>query len=294
MARRSVRDLLRAGPGTGFSSLDAIDPSASPGTKSKVRALDEMSQLHDDLYGLQERLWAEHTRSVLLVLQGMDTSGKDGTIKNVVSGLNPQGSKIVAFTQPTAAERRHDFLWRIRRRLPDKGQVGIFNRSHYEDVLVVRVHELVPRDVWQARFAQINDFELELGQAGITVVKVCLHISREEQRERLLARLDDPTKRWKFNPGDLAERKLWTNYRRAYDDVIRKCSPPATPWYVVPADRKWYRNWAVTHLMLETLRDLAPRYPEPAFDPAVYRAELERDRDRDPPRRSLRSSTLPA
>lgn len=282
MAQRSVRDLLRAGPAEGFTTLDAIDPAGTPGVRSKSGTLDETTRLQRDLYELQERLWAEHRRSVLLVLQGMDTSGKDGTIKNVIGGLNPQGTRIVAFKQPTAVERRHDFLWRIRSGLPDKGQVGIFNRSHYEDVLVVRVHKLVPREVWSARFAQINEFERELPRAGITVVKVCLHISREEQRQRLLDRLEDPRKRWKFSPGDLVERKLWPAYRRSYDDVIRKCSPFHAPWYVVPADRKWYRNWAVTNLLLETLRALAPQYPQPAFDPEIYKAELEADRD--PPR----------
>jgi PPK2 family polyphosphate:nucleotide phosphotransferase len=278
VAKRSVRDLLRAGPAEGFTTLDAIDPAAAPGTKSKPAALEAIPRLLHDVSELQERLWAEHTRSMLLVLQGVDTSGKDGTISHVIGGLNPLGTRIVSFKQPTAVERRHDFLWRIRRGLPDKGQVGIFNRSHYEDVLVVRVHDLVPREDWSARFALINDFEREIQRSGITVVKVLLHVSREEQRTRLLDRLDDPAKRWKFSAGDLVERKLWASYRRAYDDVVRMCSTAAAPWFVVPADRKWYRNWAVTNLMLETLRDMAPQYPQPAFDPEVYRAELETDR----------------
>jgi PPK2 family polyphosphate:nucleotide phosphotransferase len=285
MARRSVRERLRATPADGFTTLDEIDPGATPGSKGKADALREMSHLREELFDLQERLWAERSRSILLVLQGMDTSGKDGTITHVIGGLNPQGAKIAAFKQPTPVERRHDFLWRIRRALPDKGQVGIFNRSHYEDVLVVRVHRLVPRSVWSPRFDQINAFERELGESGVTLVKVVLHISREEQRKRLLDRVEDPTKRWKFNPADIAERKLWPAYRRAYDDVIRRCSGPAAPWYVVPADRKWYRNWAVTNLLLETLRAMGPAYPQPTFDPEIYRAELEADRDGSTERR---------
>jgi PPK2 family polyphosphate:nucleotide phosphotransferase len=275
--KRSIRDLLRAP--AGFTTLDELDPAATPGAGDKARAIADLPELLRELSSQQEKLWAEHTRSLLLVLQGMDTSGKDGTIRHVIGGLNPAGTKIVAFKQPTAVELRHDFLWRIRRGLPEPGQTGIFNRSHYEDVLVVRVHRLVPRPVWAARFARINAFEQELGAGGITVVKVLLHISKREQRERLLARLDDPTKRWKFRPGDLEERKRWPAYLRAYDDVVRRCSTPAAPWYVVPADRKWYRNWAVSQLLLETLREMDPHYPQPSFDPAIYRAKLAAERD---------------
>jgi PPK2 family polyphosphate:nucleotide phosphotransferase len=275
--KRSIRDLLRAP--AGFTTLDELDPAATPGAREKARAIADLPELLRELSSQQEKLWAEHARAVLLVLQGMDTSGKDGTIRHVIGGLNPAGTKIVAFKQPTAVELRHDFLWRIRRGLPEPGQTGIFNRSHYEDVLVVRVHRLVPRPVWAARFARINAFEQELGAGGITVVKVLLHISKREQRERLLARLDDPTKRWKFRPGDLEERKRWPAYLRAYDDVVRRCSTPAAPWYVVPADRKWYRNWAVSQLLLETLREMDPHYPQPSFDPAIYRAKLEAERD---------------
>jgi PPK2 family polyphosphate:nucleotide phosphotransferase len=275
--KRSIRDLLRAP--AGFTTLDELDPAATPGAREKARAIADLPELLRELSSQQEKLWAEHARAVLLVLQGMDTSGKDGTIRHVIGGLNPAGTKIVAFKQPTAVELRHDFLWRIRRGLPEPGQTGIFNRSHYEDVLVVRVHRLVPRPVWAARFARINAFEQELGAGGITVVKVLLHISKREQRERLLARLDDPTKRWKFRPGDLEERKRWPAYLRAYDDVVRRCSTPAAPWYVVPADRKWYRNWAVSQLLLETLREMDPHYPQPSFDPAIYRAKLAAERD---------------
>jgi PPK2 family polyphosphate:nucleotide phosphotransferase len=278
VAKPSIRDLLRAGPADGFTTLGDVDAAETPGARSKARAVGQLPDLLGELSSLQERLWAEHTRSLLLVLQGTDTSGKDGTIRQVIGGLNPAGTKIVAFKEPTAVERRHDFLWRIRRGLPEPGETVIFNRSHYEDVLVVRVHRLVPRAVWSARFAQINAFEEELGRAGVTIVKVLLHISKTEQRERLLARIDDPTKRWKFRPGDLEERRRWPQYVRAYDDVVRRCSTPAVPWYVVPADRKWYRNWAVSHLLLETLREMDPRYPQPTFDPAAYRTRLEAER----------------
>ena len=278
MTRRSVRDHLRADVTSAFTSLGAIDAASIPGVKKKASALAALPALHAELFELQERLYAERARSVLLVLQGMDTSGKDGTITHVIGGLNPQGARIVAFKAPTAEEKRHDFLWRVRRALPAPGQVGIFNRSHYEDVLIARVHALVGPEVWGARYDEIDAFERGLGETGTTFVKVCLHISRDEQRSRLLARLDDPTKRWKFDPGDLAERKRWNEYREAYDDAIRRCSTPEAPWYVVPADRKWYRNWAVTNLMVETLREMAPQYPQPTFDIATYRAELDADR----------------
>jgi len=204
----------------------------------------------------------------VLLLQGMDTCGKDGTVKHVVGQVNPAGLRITSFKKPTEEELGHDFLWRIRRALPDPGFLGIFNRSQYEDVLIVRVHDLAP---WQGRHEEINRFEAD---AGVTWVKCMLHISSDEQRERLLARLDDPRKRWKFNEGDLAERAHWDDYAAAYQDALERCDTDAAPWYVVPADRKWYRNWAVQQLLLETLRELDPRYPERAdLDvPALERA----------------------
>jgi PPK2 family polyphosphate:nucleotide phosphotransferase len=217
-----------------------------------------------------ERLFAEGrtggTRSVLLVLQGMDTSGKGGTIRHVVGAVDPQGVHITAFKAPTPEERAHDFLWRIRRRLPGPGMLGAFDRSHYEDVVVVRVHELVPRRIWSRRYATINRFEEQVLAGGTRIVKCFLHISPEESRRRLLARLQDPTKRWKFNPADIDERRLWNDYMVAYGDALERCNTEAAPWHVVPADRKWYRNWAITNLLIEELEAMRVEWPEPPFD----------------------------
>jgi PPK2 family polyphosphate:nucleotide phosphotransferase len=196
----------------------------------------------------------------------MDTSGKDGTVRHVFMGLNPAGITMTGFKVPTPQERRHHFLWRIRRALPEPGLLGIFNRSHYEDVLVVRVHELVPREEWEGRFAEINRFEARVAAAGTAIVKCFLHISFDEQRERLLARLDDPTKRWKFKERDVDERELWPEYMKAYRDAVERCSTGVAPWYVVPSDHKWYRNWAIGQMLLETLEEMDPAYPEPPLD----------------------------
>jgi PPK2 family polyphosphate:nucleotide phosphotransferase len=246
-----VRALLRFD-----GDLSAVDTRSTPGVKSRKKAEASLARESADLAELQERLYAESTRAVVLLLQGMDTCGKDGTVKHVVGQLNPGGLRVTSFKEPTPAELKHHFLWRIRRALPGPGYVGIFNRSQYEDVLVVRVHDLAP---WEGRYAEINRFE---ARAGVTWIKCMLHISRDEQRERLLARLGDPTKRWKFNEGDLAERERWDDYQAAYRDVLARCDSDGAPWYVVPADRKWYRNWAVQRLLLETLRELDPQYPK--------------------------------
>jgi PPK2 family polyphosphate:nucleotide phosphotransferase len=254
----SVRELLRV---AGRPNLAAIDPASTPGTK-KSSAKKQLPEDASVLESWQERLTAEKERAVLLILQGMDTSGKDGTIKHVVGAIDPQGAHVVAFKQPTEEELQHDFLWRIRNALPQAGQIGVFNRSHYEDVLVVRVHKLVDETVWRARYGAINGFESELANTGTTVVKVFLHISKKEQAERLLARLDDPHKRWKFDAQDLAERALWDDYREAYEDAMENCPG----WYVVPADHKWYRNWAITRILIETLEEIRPEYPEPDLD----------------------------
>jgi PPK2 family polyphosphate:nucleotide phosphotransferase len=258
-----VRSLLRFG-----GDLSAADTRATPGVDKRKHAESAFAADAAELAGLQERLYAEGTRRVVLLLQGMDTCGKDGTVKHVVGQVNPAGLRITSFKKPTEEELRHDFLWRIRDALPGPGFLGIFNRSQYEDVLIVRVHDLAP---WQGRHEEINRFEAD---AGVTWVKCMLHISSDEQRERLLARLEDPRKRWKFNEGDLAERAHWDDYAVAYQDALERCDTDAAPWYVVPADRKWYRNWAVQQLLLETLRELDPRYPERAdLDvPALKRA----------------------
>jgi PPK2 family polyphosphate:nucleotide phosphotransferase len=234
--------------------------------------------MRERIAGLQERLFAQSTagdpRCLLLVLQGMDTSGKGGTVKHVASGLNPTGVRVTAFKAPTAQERQHPFLWRVRQALPGPGEIGVFDRSHYEDVLVARVRDLVPRSTWARRYAVINRFEQSLADDGVTVLKVFLHIGYEEQRRRLLARLDNPAKHWKFTPEDIGARGLWPAYQAAYEAVLERCSTDAAPWYVVPADRKWYRNWAVARLLLEHLELMDPRYPPAAFDVAANRRAL--------------------
>jgi PPK2 family polyphosphate:nucleotide phosphotransferase len=270
---KSLRDALRVPPGKPVD-LDELDARATPlapgGKKKSARAMVEDGA---ELAGLQEILFAAAGRRVLLVLQGMDTSGKGGVIQHVIGLVNPQGVHIASFKKPTEQELRHHFLWRVRQALPAPGMVGIFDRSHYEDVLVARVHALAPPEVIEKRYAEIARFESQLVDQGYALVKCFLHVSYDEQRERLLARLDDPAKHWKFNPGDLAERARWAEYQEAYRIALERCSTDAAPWYAVPADRKWYRNWAVGRLLLETVRDLDPHYPQPALDvPALTKA----------------------
>ncbi len=217
----------------------------------------------------------EGKRSLLVVLQGMDTSGKGGTVRHVFSSMNPAGVDVASFKKPTDEELQHDFLWRIERRLPAAGQVMVFDRSHYEDVLIVRVRSLVPEAVWRPRYREIVEFEERVAAAGTTIVKCMLHISYDEQRERLLARLDDPEKHWKFHEGDLEERRRWQDYQAAYEEAIRECSTEAAPWFVVPSDRKWYRNWAVSSLLVETLEDMDPQLPRPDLDVDALKARLQ-------------------
>jgi PPK2 family polyphosphate:nucleotide phosphotransferase len=279
-----LRERLRIAPG-GPVDLGSIDPAGTPGLPKKADrkwAAERLTEIGAALAEYQAMLYAGAKvggsgRRVLLVLQAMDCGGKDGTVRKVAGAMNPQGLHIVGFGPPTEEERAHDFLWRIRRALPVPGYVGVFNRSHYEDVLVVRVHELVPREVWSARYDQINEFERELAGDGTTIVKVMLHISSGEQCERLLQRLDDPAKHWKYNPGDIDERKLWPAYQEAYADALGRCSTGHAPWYVVPADRKWYRDWAVATLLRETFAELGLRYPEGKFDVAAERDRLRED-----------------
>jgi PPK2 family polyphosphate:nucleotide phosphotransferase len=280
-----LRELLRARPGE--TSLAAIDPRGTPGLPDErdVRddpkrwSKDQVTAIGEELASYQERLFASAKedagrRRILLVLQAMDCGGKDGTIRVVSHGMSPAGINAVSFGPPTEEERRHDFLWRIHRATPAAGYVGIFNRSHYEDVLVVRVHDLVPENVWSQRYDQINAFEAELVADGLTMVKVMLHISQSEQKERLLARLDDPAKQWKYNPGDLQERARWDDYQQAYEDAVNRCSTAAAPWYVVPADRKWYRNWAVATILRDAFADIDPEYPKVSFDVEEERGKL--------------------
>jgi PPK2 family polyphosphate:nucleotide phosphotransferase len=262
----------------GTVDVGEIPTGATPiGPQSKAEAADAMAEMALRLEEMQEKLYAQavggNRHRVLLIMQGMDTSGKDGVTKQVIGMVNPGGIKITSFKKPSKEELEHDFLWRIEKALPEPGYLGIFNRSQYEDVLVVRVHELVPKEVWSKRYAAINAFERRLTQGHVTIVKCFLHISREVQKERLLARLDDPTKYWKYNPGDVDERAYWDFYQQAYSEVLNRCSTIPAPWHIIPSDRKWYRNWAVGALLLQTLETLDPAYP-----PADFDVETERRR----------------
>lgn len=273
-----LREALRVPAGERLD-LRRFDPAGTPvGPTGKAAGREAIARMAEPLASLQERLYASSTagdrRRVLLVLQGMDTSGKGGTVKHVIGQFNPSGCRIRAFKAPTPEELGHPFLWRVTKALPAPGEIGIFDRSHYEDVLIARVRELVPRSQLGRRYAQINRFEESLAEDGVTVVKVFLHIGYEEQRKRLLARLDDPDKHWKFNRGDIEERLLWREYRHAYELALERCSTDAAPWFVVPADRKWYRDWAISTLLLEHLEGLAPRYPKGDFDVDECRKRL--------------------
>lgn len=252
-------------PGTKVN-LRAIDPSKTPGLQGpedQERAAGDALREQNvvAMQGLQNRLWAEGRRSLLVVLQGMDCSGKDGTIRHVFGPLNPQGCRVAGFKKPTSDELAHDFLWRVHRVAPARGEIVVFNRSHYEDVLVVRVMGLVPKEEWEARYERINEFERLLTDAGTRIVKVMLHISRDEQKERLLARLSDPEKAWKFAIGDLDTRKRWDEYTEAYEAMLSRCSTTHAPWFVVPADKKWYRNWTVSAIVRRELELMDPKSP---------------------------------
>jgi PPK2 family polyphosphate:nucleotide phosphotransferase len=228
----------------------------------KKEGLAKLEKLNAKLEVLQELLFAEHKHKVLVILQAMDTGGKDGVIRRVFDGVNPAGVRVASFKAPTPEELEHDFLWRIHKQVPDFGEMVIFNRSQYEDVLVVRVHNLVPPEVWSKRFEQINEFERMLAEDGTTILKFYLHISMDEQKERLQARLDDPAKRWKFRLADLDERKLWPDYMKAYEDVLSRTSTTHAPWYIVPANRKWFRDLVISSVLVETLEGLKMKYPE--------------------------------
>jgi PPK2 family polyphosphate:nucleotide phosphotransferase len=271
-----LAELLRVG--SGFR-LDDVDPAGSPGfagTKEDGEAA--LVAGTAPLGQLQERLWAQSRagdqRALLLVVQGMDTSGKGGIMRHVIGAVDPQGVRHVAFKAPTKEEREHDFLWRIRRALPEAGEIGVFDRSHYEDVLIVRVHDLVPRVVWQRRYAIINRFEAGVAGKGTTIVKVMLHISREEQKQRLAERLARPDKYWKYNPKDVDERAHWDDYQEAYQVALTRCSTDAAPWYVVPADNKWYARRAVQQLLTDALQDLDPQWPAATFDVDAEKARV--------------------
>jgi PPK2 family polyphosphate:nucleotide phosphotransferase len=272
--RKSVGDLLSVRPGRGRINLAAIDPSETNGVE-RHQADERTLADEEHIMALQECLHAEGKRSVLIVLQGMDTSGKDGTIRYALRGLNPQGVRIVSFKAPTANERRHDFLWRVRRELPRPGEIVIFNRSHYEDVVIAKVRELAPPRVIDARYDIINRLEAGLVKHGTVLIKLFLHISAEEQRDRLLARLKEADKQWKFSGHDISERRYWDDYQKAYAAAIGRCSTTAAKWYVVPANRKWYRNWAVSQILIETMEEMKLTYPKPHLDVRALKKSLQ-------------------
>ncbi len=247
-----------------LTTFDAQDTSGYEGNKEQAK--NDILKLNAELEVLQELLYAEHKHKILIVLQGMDTSGKDGTVRHVFEGVNPQGVKVVSFKVPTQIELDHDYLWRIHPYTPASGEIVIFNRSHYEDVLVVRVHGLVPQDIWKKRYEQINAFEKTLVDEGSTILKFYLHISPDEQKARLQERLDDPKKRWKFSSADLQERKRWGEYMQAYEDMLAKTSTDYAPWYIVPANRNWFRNLVIASVVVKTLKGLKMAYPQPKED----------------------------
>ncbi len=255
------RYLVKPGDKIDLNKRDPNDTRSFKGTKEEGK--EELLRLNARLEELQEMLYAEHKHKVLIVLQAMDAGGKDGTIRHVFEGVNPQGVKVTSFKVPTSKELDHDYLWRIHKHTPGKGEIVIFNRSHYEDVLVVRVHEFVPKSVWRRRYKHIRDFERILAEEGTTILKFFLHINREEQKERFRARLETPHKQWKFSKGDLEERKLWDNYMSAFQDALSKTSADWAPWYIVPANRKWYRNLVISRIIIEKLESLNMQYPQP-------------------------------
>lgn len=252
--------LVTPGTAPGLAGRPTSDPDGVE-TDKDIGKDEDLLAAREEIERLQQRLYAEDARAVLLVLQGTDTSGKDGTIRHVLGGVTPSGTNVAAFKAPSSGELAHDFLWRIHAATPERGQIGVFNRSHYEDVMAARVREVVPEERWRKRFGHINDFERMLVDEGTTVVKCFLHLSRNEQRERLQARLDDPEKRWKFRTSDLDDRALWDEFQVAYEEALHETSTAWAPWYVVPADRKWQRNLVVAQILAATLQAMDPQVP---------------------------------
>jgi PPK2 family polyphosphate:nucleotide phosphotransferase len=253
--------------------LSKYDPEDTAGFKDKTAALDAVKGNTVRLAELQYLLYAENKHALLIVLQAMDGGGKDGTIRHVMSGLNPQGCTVTPFKVPSHEEADHDYLWRIHKRVPPRGEIGIFNRSHYEEVLVVRVHNLVPKSVWSRRYSQINAFERILAENNVNIIKFFLHISKDEQERRFQQRLDDPTKNWKLEPADFEERKYWDEYMEAFEVALSRCSTSWAPWFIIPADRKWFRNLAVSQIIVEALEDLKMKFPKPKIDPSKIHLE---------------------
>jgi PPK2 family polyphosphate:nucleotide phosphotransferase len=273
--KASVRDLLRVHTGK-EPRVNLIDLDADQ-TKwvNEKKALKKLARQHEKLFDLQSRLWAEHKRSVLIALQGMDTSGKDGTVKHVMTGMNPAGVDVHSFKAPTPEEKRHNFLWRFKEVLPPPGTIGIFNRTYYEDVLIARVKKLATETTIENRYGEINRFEQQLARSGVVVLKFFLHISYEEQRIRLLARLQDPDKHWKFSENDITERSFWDDYTSAYDAALTRCNAARSPWYIIPANNKWYRDWAVAQILIETLEEMNPLIPHPKLDVKALEKRLK-------------------
>ena len=270
-------DRYRIEPGRKFKLEDYPPDDTGEFDGKKQKGIEKLEERRAEIESLQELLYSEHKHRLLVVFQAMDGGGKDGTIRAVFDGVNPQGVKVASFKAPTQIELDHDYLWRIHAHTPGKGEIVIFNRSHYEDILVVRVHNLVPKDVWKKRYDQINAFERQLAEEGTTILKFFLNISKEEQKERFMERLDMPEKRWKFNEGDLDERKLWPQYMEAFEEAISKTSTKWAPWYVVPANRNWYRNLVVSTVIAETLKSLKMKYPSPEIDVAGLKKRLAED-----------------
>jgi PPK2 family polyphosphate:nucleotide phosphotransferase len=276
---RDARDVYRAKTGfTGRVNLATVDPRDTHGVDKKEAFKLVEGKWSLELAEWQEKLWAEKKKSILIVLQGLDTSGKDGTVKHVMSDMNVQGVRVVSFKQPTPEEQKHDFLWRVRQHLPAPGEIVVFNRSHYEDVLVARVKGLAPLEEIEKRYDMINKFEADLARSGTTVIKIMLHISADEQKQRFIDRLRRPDKRWKFSPNDLTERTLWNVYQEAYEIALTRCNPDNAPWFVVPSDKKWFRNWVISKIGLETFRELKPAYPRPRLNVRSLVKRLESGR----------------
>ena len=262
---------LKPGDTFKFEQWDPSDKSLFDGNKEA--GVEELKQLKAELYDMQVKLFAQRQHRLLVILQGMDTSGKDGTIRHVFGGLDPQGLHIATFGKPSPLELQHDYLWRIHHQAPKTGQITIFNRSHYEDVLAVRVRNLQPRKVWSKRFQHIVNFEQMLCDEQTTILKCFLHIDQDEQKKRLISRIENPAKHWKLFPEDIADRALWPDYVAAYEEAITKTSTTHAPWHIIPANRKWYRNLVVARIMVEALQNLDLRFPEPHFDPSELKVE---------------------
>ncbi len=266
----SYIDRFKVRPGSRLR-LSEVDPAFKSHYESEEDAADETKEFRKRLFALQELLYVERKRSLLICLQAMDTGGKDGVINHVLGAMNPQGCRVAHFRQPSPEEAAHDFLWRAHRAAPARGEVVIFNRSHYEDVLVARVHDLVPRKVWSKRYDRINEFERLLFDSGTEILKFYLHISKDEQLERFKARLDDPTKQWKISDADYAEREFWDEYTVAYEKALARCSTRRAPWFVIPGNHKWFRDLAVGRIVVEHLESLGLKYPKPTVNIARIR-----------------------